>query len=187
MREQSARAEETRLILPTAINARPLEKASTDQKHLYVAESDGLYPHVANGWEREILDAELADPALLGWYRNPTGGRRALRIPYANESEQAVYPDFIFFHRSADGEVSVSIVDPHGTHLADAVNKLRALAAYAAKHGDIYARVDAVAKGTDGRLLRLNLCRVEQRTAALDVRHTEDIDAAFEKYGSLYA
>ncbi|MFE9625751.1 DEAD/DEAH box helicase [Streptomyces sp. NPDC006527] len=186
LREQSASAEETRLILPDAVTARPSENASNDPLHLYAGKADGLYPHTVNGWEREILDAELADPELVGWYRNPSSGRRALRVPYVDAAKNAVYPDFIFFHRSSGGELSVSIVDPHGTHLADGVDKLRALAAYAQQHGEKYARIDAVAKGQDGRLLRLNLVRAEDAAAALAVQQVSEIEDLFERLGTLY-
>lgn len=186
LREQSVSAEETRLILPDTVTARPSDAASSDQLHLYADRVDGMYPHIANGWEREILDAELGDPQLLGWYRNPSSGRRALRVPYVDTPKNAVYPDFVFFHRGADGEISVSIVDPHGTHLADGVDKLHALASYAQRHGKRYARIDAVAKGRDGRLLRLNLVRVEDASAALSVQQASEIEDLFERLGTLY-
>ncbi|MFI6542954.1 DEAD/DEAH box helicase family protein [Streptomyces prunicolor] len=188
LREQSADAEVTQVIFPEgAIAARPSEKGSKDPLHLYVQTTDGLYPQVLNGWEREILDTEIADSSLLGWYRNPTSGSRALRIPYANDPRSAVYPDFVFFHRNPgdDSGVSVSIVDPHSTHLADGVDKLHALATYANKHGQLYTRIESVAKGEDGRLRRLNLCRPEVAAAALDVKQTEDIAALFERLGAL--
>ncbi|WP_351223044.1 DEAD/DEAH box helicase family protein [Streptomyces sp. NPDC002133] len=186
LREQSGSAEETRLILPNAVTARPSDATSSDRLHLYADKADGLYPHVANGWEREILNAELGDPMMLGWYRNPSSGRRALRIPYVDSPKNAVHPDFIFFHRNADGGISVSIVDPHGTHLADGVDKLHALASYARQHGHKYSRIDAVAKGQDGRLLRLNLVRSEDAAAALDVQQVSEIEDLFERLGTLY-
>jgi len=50
--------------------------------------------------------------------------------------------------------VRASIVDPHGTHLDDAVIKLRALAQFAQKFGDEFHRIEAVAQvGTTMKVL----------------------------------
>jgi hypothetical protein len=64
-------------------------------------------------------------------------------------------PDFIFFH-GEDAEVRVSIVDPHGTHLGDALPKLRGLADFAEACGAKLHRIEAVAK-VDGEVRLLDL------------------------------
>ena len=51
----------------------------------------------------------------------------------------------------------VSIVDPHGHHLADALPKLRGLAEFAAEFGDAFHRIEAVARMQDGTLRILDL------------------------------
>ena len=51
------------------------------------------------------------------------------------------------------GQLVASLVDPHGTHLADAVGKLKGLAAYAATHLDAYHRIQSVALVNDDYLL----------------------------------
>ncbi len=76
-------------------------------------------------------------------------------------------PDFIFFTRQPDGSIAASIVHPHGHHLADALPKLRGLAAYAEAHGDQFQRIDAVAK-VDGSLRVLDLTEAPVRTAVAD-------------------
>jgi len=87
-----------------------------------------------------------------------------------------VRPDFLFFCESADGSVAVDIVDPHGTHLADALPKLRGLARYAETHPGVYRRIESVAQA-GGRLRVLDLMREDVRKA---------IAAAKDDAASLY-
>ena len=68
-----------------------------------------------------------------------------------------------------------SIVDPHGTHLADALPKLRGLARYAETHGSELHRIEAVARiGADLRVLDLQNAEVRQA-----VRDATDIEALY--------
>jgi hypothetical protein len=57
-------------------------------------------------------------------------------------------PDFIFVTRDSDGDLPASIVDPHSHHRADALAKLRGLAAFAEKYANRYQRVDALGKNS---------------------------------------
>ena len=126
--------------------------------HLYVDGRD-TYPCKLNEWESAVLEAELADPNFVAWYRNPTGSDRSVRVPYKDgEYEKPFYPDFVFFHKHGS-DIRPSIVDPHGYHQADTGPKWRGLITYAERHGDAYARIDAVAKDEHGVLLRLDLKR----------------------------
>ena len=75
-------------------------------------------------------------------------------------------PDFLFFH--GDGrEMKVSIVDPHGHHLADALPKLRGLAGFAATHGESFHRIESVARVKDGALRVLDLTDPKVREAIM--------------------
>lgn len=146
----------------------PLLKAG---KHV-LSDPDGLWPveeaMASNSWEMEVLRRELGDdltgdsvPALEGWYRNPASGssKTALRIAYLDNGKwKSVQPDFVFVHRDGDGKLWPSILDPHGTHLSDALPKLAALAGYAEKYGDRFLRVQAMAAPKPGEpLLSLDL------------------------------
>jgi len=73
-------------------------------------------------------------------------------------------PDFVFFHGGGD-EVKVSIVDPHGHHLADALPKLRGLSDFAENYGSQFHRIEAVAKMDDGALRVLDLQEKSVRNA----------------------
>jgi len=67
-----------------------------------------------------------------------------------------VRPDFVFFSSSTGGKVVVDIVDPHGTHLSDALPKLRGMARYAKTHSSLYRRIECVA-AISARLRALDL------------------------------
>jgi type III restriction enzyme len=117
-------------------------------RHL-MSDHEGMFPMSSlNKWEQKVVNAELAHNGAVGWYRNPP--RQAVdsigiayRDPQGNW--RSMHPDFVFFHE-VGGEVKASIVDPHGTHLDDAVIKLKALAEFAQKFGDEFHRIEAVAQ-----------------------------------------
>lgn len=160
IRRPKFRMEGTKLEDGTNALTRPL--------HL-LADETGEFPIGGlNEWETMVLDAELARPDALAWYRNPSrGSEDALTIAY--QDEQGVWhrlcPDFIFFHGD-EKEVNVSIVDPHGFHFADALPKLRGLASYAASEsGEVFHRIEAIARigEGEGRLRVLDLTNPDTR------------------------
>jgi type III restriction enzyme len=164
------RAEETRdadgNLLPTRLG------------HL-MSVGNGEFPIGAlNGWERRVLDAEMARADFLAWYRNP--GRASddsLAIAYKDGKGnwRRMCPDFVFFHGDED-DVCVSIVDPHGFHLGDALSKLRGLADYAEQYGDDFHRIESVAELTSGpaRVLDLKVAAVREA-----IRDASDAEAVY--------
>jgi hypothetical protein len=120
------------------------------ERHLMCA-ADGLFPEDFNSWEADVIAAELKRPDVVGWYRNPSrASQDSLGVTYENDGEiKIVRPDFIIFARLPDGSIAADIVDPHGTQFGDAIPKLKGLAAYAARHGHIFRRIDAIAKVDD--------------------------------------
>ncbi|MDQ2942902.1 MAG: hypothetical protein M3R21_04430, partial [Candidatus Dormibacteraeota bacterium] len=127
--------------------------------HLF-ADAHGLFPVDLNDWERRVVEAELARPGSVAWYRNPGSATPAsLRIAYKNDEDEwaSLQPDFIILSRRSDGTFGASIVDPHGDHLADARAKLRALADLAERFSDRFVRVESVAQVEDGSLRALDL------------------------------
>jgi len=131
----------------------------TRRQHL-MSDADGEFPIGSlNEWEIGVLDAEMKDSDFLAWYRNPSrASEDALAIAYRDGQDnwRRMCPDFVFFHGTGDA-VRVSIVDPHGHHLADALPKLRGLAEFAAEFGDAFHRIEAVARLQDGTLRILDL------------------------------
>ncbi|MCU1396489.1 MAG: type restriction endonuclease subunit [Ilumatobacteraceae bacterium] len=138
--------------------------------HLY-ADGAGLYPMNPNGWERTIIRAEIARSSFVAWYRNPSQpSSSALRIPYQSTTGRwaSLQVDFLFVSRRSDGSLGVSIVDPHGDHLADARTKLEALARYADQHGQAFVRIESVSQAADGSLRLLDLQQAAVRSAVLN-------------------
>jgi type III restriction enzyme len=179
VRRQARDSELTELVVPGVRVVRDFE--TRYPRHLLCAE-DGGYPCDLKDWERRVLEAELADSELLGWYRNPTGGPNALRIPYAgSDRDVPMYPDFVMFHRGDTG-ILPSIIDPHGFHLVDALPKLRGLAKYAATHGSMFGRIESVAVVQD-RLVALDHKSSSVRNA---VENYPDALSIFQDLGGDY-
>lgn len=167
------RQEETKQPDGTPVEMRP--------RHL-LSDAQGNYPTASlNGWERQVLDAELARPSTVAWYRNPSrSSQDSLAIAYRDGADgdspwRALRPDFLFFTRLGDGTIRAGIVDPHGTHLADAIPKLRGLATFAEEHGDAFVRIDSIAE-IDGTLRVLDLT---EATVRKEVRAARDAAALF--------
>lgn len=125
-------------------------------RHL-MSDEDGMFPMSSlNKWERKVVNAELAQAGAVAWYRNPPRPAvDSLGVAYRDGQGnwRTMHPDFVFFHE-VGGEVRASIVDPHGTHLDDAVTKLKALAEFTQKFGDEFHRIEALAQvGTKMKVL----------------------------------
>ena len=135
-------------------------------KHHLLCDEKSLYPAALETWESMVLQLEMKRPGFKFWYRNPSRpSQDSLGVAYvAGDEVSIVRPDFLFFRESADGSVVVDIVDPHGTHLADALPKLRGLARYAETHPGVYRRIEAVAEA-GGKLRVLDLTREDVRKA----------------------
>ena len=124
------------------------------------AGADGMYSAALNDWELTVVETELARDGFVAWYRNPGSATPAsLRIAYQNDQEEwaSLQPDFIVLSRRTDGTLGASIIDPHGDYLADARAKLQALALFAERFGDVFVRIESVAKVEDGSLRVLDL------------------------------
>lgn len=151
----------------------------TRRLHL-MADTEGQFPIAElNDWEIGVLDREIQRGDLLAWYRNPArASDDALAIAWKDGSDnwRRMCPDFIFFHGSQD-DVKVSIVDPHGHHLGDALGKLRGLADFANKHGASFHRIEAIAKVGD----HLKVLDLKDESARLAVDNGTDASSLYEK------
>ncbi|MDO4606008.1 MAG: DEAD/DEAH box helicase family protein [Bowdeniella nasicola] len=170
------------LTLPHTAQAETKERTSdgtehplpTSRTHLMTAH-DGTYPLDLNGWEKHVLATEESRPGFLGWYRNPDRAvKESLAIAYQdNHSWKALRPDFLFFVNTPNG-IAVDIVDPHGTHLSDALPKLRGLAQYADEHGHEFRRIESVA-AVNGTLRVLDLTQPPVRDAISDATNALEL------------
>ncbi|HET7385303.1 MAG TPA: DEAD/DEAH box helicase family protein [Nocardioidaceae bacterium] len=133
------------------------------ERHV-MCDADGKFPvGTLDGWEREVVELELARGASVAWYRNPSNRAvDSLGVSYRDElgNWRSMHPDFVFFNE-VDGRVRASIVDPHGHHLQDSLVKLQGLAHYAEEYGATYDRIWAVSKiGASMRILDLQVSAV---------------------------
>ena len=143
-----------------------------------MSDGNGNFPVGSlNKWEIEVLDREMGRSGFQAWYRNPPRpSGDALTIAYQNAQGhwRRMCPDFLFFHGDREN-ILVSIVDPHGHHLADALPKLRGLAEFAATHGEGFHRIESVARMNDGTLRVLDLTDPPIREAIASARDTESL------------
>jgi type III restriction enzyme len=152
---------------PTEIRENGKEtRLPTYRDHL-LCDENGNYPAELKSWEQQVLETESKRGGFSAWYRNPSQpGQSSLGIAYLDGNEyKIVRPDFIFFATSGDGKVVADIVDPHGTHLADALPKLKGLALYAKTHAQVYRRIISVAEVKKDKLRALDLKREDVRDA----------------------
>ncbi|MFJ4230509.1 DEAD/DEAH box helicase [Cellulosimicrobium cellulans] len=114
------------------LSAKAGQTDGTDDDAMYEA---GKFPWDANTWEAAALNAELARPGVVAWYRNPAGGTQSIGVPWVPDrstpdAQRMMYPDIVVFRESTDG-IEVDIVDPHRPDLIDAIPKWHALAEWA--------------------------------------------------------
>ncbi len=153
-----------------------------------LADGNGRFPigSLSTTWERAVVDTELARPNVAAWYRNPAHSTgHAIRVPYkVGDDWKSLQPDFVFVSRSADGKLAASIVDPHGTHLADALPKLRGLAEFAERYAGRHQRVDSLAKNAAGDIVALDMLDASTRGA---VRASSDAASLFDSHAIPYS
>lgn len=165
-----------------------IEDLDTFKRHLY-ADSQGDFPMAATGWEKDVIAKELAQPGLIGWYRNPSSGTGGLSVSYVEGGvDKSLFPDFLFFYQ-VDGKIVVDIVDPHNHSLGDTPGKWAALSRFARQNPGKFRRVTAVIKNKAGVLKSLELTGrantvLEDKIA--DASGGEEIAALFEEYGGTY-
>jgi type III restriction enzyme len=144
-----------------------------------MSDQDGEFPIGSlNAWEQRVLDAEMARLDFLAWYRNPgRASEDSLAIAYKDGKGnwRRMCPDFVIFHGD-ENDVRVSIVDPHGFHLADALSKLRGRAGYAQQYASDFHRIESVAQIKGGAARVLDLKQSAVRDA---IREADDAEALY--------
>lgn len=151
-----------------------------------LTDKDGRAPLHLNEWEKHVVDTEATRSGTVAWYRNPSrASAEALTAVYfdgTTDRWRNMQPDFIFF-REVDGVVRPSIIDPHGHHLGDALDKLRALSNYAAEFGDQFIRIESLS-GTDVNNLKLVDLKDPATRAVID--KAESAAEVYERVGRAY-
>ena len=153
--------------------------------HLLTA-SDGTAPFNLNEWEAHVVATESGRSGAVGWYRNPSrASAEALTAVYLDDTANRwrnMQPDFIFFREVGD-TVRPSIIDPHGHHLGDALDKLRALSNYAAEFGDQFVQIIAVSGKDVDSLRSVDLKNPDVRTV---IDKAETAAEVYEREGRAY-
>ena len=180
IKRESDRPLPTTITLPS--NKTESASGTAWERHI-LSDGEGLYRTELQGWEEHVLRTEL-DAEAVAWYRNPSTGRHSLQIPYTTTAGiKGLAPDFVFVDQVA-GKLVASLVDPHGTHLADAVDKLKGLAAYTATHADSYHRIQSIAL-VDDCYLMLNHKDAQIRAAITSFDGTDSREL-FRAHGTRY-
>ncbi len=180
IKRESDRPLPTSITLPTS---KTESATGTAWERHILSDADGLYRTELFSWEEHVLRSELA-AGCVAWYRNPSTGRHSLQIPYTTAMGiRGMAPDFIFVHQ-VGGHLRASLIDPHGTHLADAVDKLKGLAEYTAKHAENYHRIQSIAE-VDGTYWMLNHKDQDIRTAITTFGGTDSREL-FRMHGTRY-
>lgn len=135
-------------------------------EHHMLCDERGKFPVEMDKWEVAVLKAEMQRKGFKCWYRNPSRpSQDSLGIAYEDDNQyKIVRPDFLFFAEDDSGDIVADIVDPHSTHLSDALPKLKGLALYAETHGGSFRRIEAVAE-SNGKMRVLDFTRSEVRAA----------------------
>lgn len=139
-------------------------------QHVF-SDSKGNYYHNLSDFETKVIENELAEDFTVAFYRNPSTGSRSIKIPYMKDgvNQKVFAPDFIVLVNTQDG-VKASIVDPHGTYLEDALDKLQGLALYAEQYGDQYVEIRAISDVVEGVAKVLELTDEATRTHVLNCK-----------------
>lgn len=146
------------------------------KKHLYCDEN-GYFPDNLNDLEKTVINHELSRRDVVGWYRNqPKGPLSFLGIVYYDgDKKRTLRPDFIVFSRDSSNTVRPSIVDPHGSHLGDAMPKLIGLADYADQHAGTFLRIQSITQ-------------IGNRVMCIDMTdsHTRDVVRAAKSISEIF-
>lgn len=127
-------------------------------KHI-ICDDDGWAYLKLNDLEKKVAWTELSRPMNVAWYRNQSRNLNAsLSIPYMIAGEwENMYPDFIFFQKTGNGNVVRTIVDPHGDWLGDSVPKLQGYVQYLRDYPKMFGSVLTVTDEKNGECRYLDL------------------------------
>ena len=181
IRSQAREPEHQDTVIPERVmeESKDADGNALPTRPLHVlADDSGRYPVGSfNDPEIKVVDRELSRQLVIGWYRNPSQATaHAIRVPYrVGDTWRSMQPDFVFVSQRGNGTLAASIVDPHSSHLSDALPKLIGLADFAERHGDAYLRIDALDENKAGDLVVLNMKDADVRAAVRSAATTKDL------------
>jgi type III restriction enzyme len=176
IRRLASEPEVTTVAYPNEIDAKKGEKPW--KKHLY-ANGGGNFPCKLNTWEAKVIEAEIARAEVVGWLRNPERKSWSLTVPYLQSGGwKPLYPDFLIVRREGK-DLVVDLLDPHALHLEDAPAKAAGLAAFAAKHGHDFGRIELIIVDGD-KMKRLDLADEAVREKVKEVSTHEHLRQLYD-------
>jgi type III restriction enzyme len=164
------------MALPESVQGKRAE--SRWKSHLY-SNGGGEFPYdFRSSWEPKVLEEEMRRDDFVGFLRNEDRKKWALCVPYKlGGADKPLYPDFLTFRRKGD-HVVVDILDPHAPSLDDWWQKAVGLAEYAAKHGNLFGRIELIY--LDGKdIVRLDLTDETLRNRVLAVKNNDHLRDLF--------
>jgi type III restriction enzyme len=150
------------------------------KKHLYV-DDESTFHCTLNGWEDDVLRAELKKPSVIGWLRNPPRKDWSLCIPYRMDGEDRPhYPDLLIFRKQGT-DIVCDILEPHALAYGDSLAKAQGLAAYAKEHAaEIGGSVKLMAKIGD-KMKALDLTDETTRDEVLSLEGPQGLQKLFDQ------
>ena len=123
-------------------------------RHLFVDDSGKCYFDL-DSWESLVLDEEMKKPGFKCWIRNPKGRPESLCLRRREGSvDKPFYPDFIIVSE-IDGNLSLSVLEPHDPSREDNYSKAVALLEYGRKEKRV-KRLELIRVNKDGKIWRLD-------------------------------
>jgi type III restriction enzyme len=155
-----------------------VEKKDGDvwQKHLY-SDANGDFAAKLNGWEQELLNAEMKRTDFIAWLRNLPRRDWALCVPYEMGGVRPFYPDFVIVRKSGKGFV-VDILEPHDDSRTDTWAKAKGLAEFADKHGMEFGRL-IIARKKDKSWQLVDVNEKTPRERARKMQSSSDLESFF--------
>lgn len=123
--------------------------------HHLTADDGGLFPVAMSGLETRLMMRQARKENFVAWYCNPEA-RRPEALSFPSPGGDTIAPTFLFFTSTPSGRVTASLMDVHDFHAPDALDRLRALARYAARHERRFAGIES-------------MWRVEQEPVGIDL------------------
>lgn len=170
--------------LPEVIAFKRMAQAPLFDRHLYV-EDDGRFRADLGTWEREVLEEELRNGAVVAWLRNLDRKMWSLEIPYRDGGTvRPMFPDLLIVRQDENGFL-FDILEPHDPSRADNHAKAVGLAEFAEKHWTLFNRIQLIRKkrGPDGSegYYRLDVGKQDVRKRVLSVTSNNQLDRIFDE------
>jgi len=154
-----------------------VEKKTGDawSHHLY-ADGEGNFYASFNGWEKEILRAEMSRDGFVAWLRN-FPRKNWLCVPYELGGIKSFYPDFLIIRRVESG-YQIDVIEPHDDTRSDTWAKAKGLAAFADSHGMDFGRL-VIARKKGGVFEFADMNEMATREKARRMQSQSDLESIF--------